>query len=265
MEHPGVGDGIDLPDGVELTTDHIFHQSIKLTQPKQGYRYGTDAVLLAASMSAQKGRLLDMGAGVGAVSLGAAWRCPKLQITAVEKEPLLAQLLTFNIEQNDMSDRVRALQADIARLPPVLKGSFDHVVANPPFHQSGDVRSANKRRALAHSGDGLSLSQWVQFGLAALKPKGRLSFIVRADRGDEVIAALRQGSAGEIVQFPVWSYHGSPAVRLIITARKQVQGVSALLSGIVLHHANGTLSEAANKVMSGEALEISHPKIPQPK
>ena len=254
-----------LPDDIELTTDHIFNETIQLVQPQQGYRFGTDAVLLAASVSQQKGRLLDMGAGVGAVSLGVAWRCPNLQITSVEKEPLLAQLLSHNIQQNGMSDKVRALNADVAKLPSVLKASFDHVVANPPFHQPGGTRSANRRRALAHIGDGLSLSDWVQCALDATKPKGRVSFIIRADRGDEVIAALRAGGAREIVQFPIWSYHSSPAIRLIISARKAVQGVSAVLSGIVLHQANGALSEAANKVMSGEALQIGHPTIPQPK
>ena len=80
-----------------------------------------------------------------------------------------------------------------------------------------------------------------------------------------MIAALRDGGAGEIVQFPIWPFHGSPAIRLIISARKGVQGASALLSGIVMHHANGALSEAANKVMSGDGLQITHPNIPQPK
>lgn len=250
---------------IELTTDHIFQETVQLTQPKDGYRFGTDAVLLAASIFTRKGRLLDMGAGVGAVALGAAWRHPDLQITAAEKEPILAELLAHNIEQNNLGERVRAIQADISALPPVLRNSFDHVVANPPFHQPGGTRAKHRRRELAHSGDGLSLSDWVQFGLQATKPKGRISFIVRADRGDEVITALRTGGAGEIVQFPIWPFHGSPAIRLIISARKGVQGASALLSGIVMHHANGALSEAANKVMSGDGLQVTHPNIPQPK
>ena len=250
---------------IPLTTDHIFQETVKLTQPKDGYRFGTDAVLLAASVSTGSGRLLDMGSGVGAVALGIAWRHPEVQITAVEKEPMLAKLLAHNIQQNHVSDRVRALHADISALSPVLHGSFDHVVANPPFHQPGGTRASNRRRELAHSGDGLSLSNWVEFALLATKPKGRLTFIIRADRGDEVIAALRSGGAGEIVQFPIWPYHGSPAIRLIISARKAVHGVSALLSGIVMHQTNGALSAAANTVMSGGGLQVDHPKIPQPK
>ena len=114
----------------------------------------------------------------------------------------------------------------------------------------------------------------VDVGVFLLRRREELSVVQKPDvahrlsqlhLGDEVIAALRAGGAREIVQFPIWSYHGSPAIRLIISARKAVQGVSAVLSGIVLHQANGALSEAANKVMSGEALQIGHPTIPQPK
>lgn len=251
-----------LPTDFPVTTDHIFCRSVELTQPQDGYRFGSDAVLLAASINTKQGRLLDMGAGVGAVGLGAGWRHPELQITAVEKDPFLVQLLLYNIQQNHMDGRIRALAGDVSALPVLLHNSFDHVVANPPFHQATGTRPPNKRKALANIGDGLTLSAWVECALAVLKPKGRLTFIIRADRGDEVITALRNGGGGEIVQFPVWSYHGSPAVRLLISARKGVQGVSALLSGIVLHQPNGEASEAATKIMRGEALQMEHPSFP---
>ena len=251
-----------MDDGLSITTDHIFQEQIQLCQPKEGYRFGTDAVLLAASIATKKGRCLDMGSGVGAVAIGAAWRCPDLHVTAIEKEPVLATLLRHNIAVNHLTERMRVWQGDITVMPPMLANSFDHVVANPPFHQPGGTRPSNRRKALAHAGDGPSLTDWVRAGLWACKPKGQISFIIRADRGDEVITALRTGGAGEIVQYPVWSYHSSPAVRLLISARKAVQGVSALLPGIVLHHTNGALTEAANSVMRGEALMMAHPAMP---
>lgn len=249
--------------GLEITTDHIFQEQIPLCQPKDGYRFGTDAVLLAASIATKKGRCLDMGSGVGAVAIGAAWRCPDLHVTAIEKDSVLASLLRHNIAQNQLTERMRVWQGDIAAMPPMLANSFDHVVANPPFHQPGGTRPSNRRKSLAHAGDGPTLTDWVRFGLWACKPKGQITVIIRADRGDEVITALRMGGAGEIVQYPVWSYHGSPAVRLLISARKGVQGVSALLPGIVLHQTNGALTDAANSVMRGEALIMAHPAMPQ--
>ena len=252
----------DLPD-IALTTDYIFNKQLCLRQPETGYRFGTDAVMLAACIPAVGGRLLDMGAGVGAVSLGAAWRLPDLAITAAETEPDLVQLLKHNIALNQMDQRIRPLHADITNLPPVLNNSFDQVVANPPYHHPAGMRPSSRRRALAHIGDGPSLTDWVKAGLKALKPKGQLSFIIRADRGDEVITALRTNGAGEILQFPLWSYPSSPAIRLIITARKGVSGPSALLPGLVLHHADGSLTSECAQVMTGQGLALAHPARPK--
>ena len=64
-------------DNQELyTEDFIFGKQVRLKQLKKGYRFGSDAVLLASYITANKGLLLDLGAGVGAVSLGIAWRNP---------------------------------------------------------------------------------------------------------------------------------------------------------------------------------------------
>ena len=94
------------------------HAKRQLRQPVSGYRFGTDAVFLAASVPAGQGRLLDMGAGAGAVALGVSWRLPDYQITAVEKDPVLAKLLASNIQANGRAGNIRALEADITSLPP---------------------------------------------------------------------------------------------------------------------------------------------------
>ena len=73
-------------DNKELfAVDYIFGKQVQLKQMKTGYRFGSDAVLLASYIRANNGDLLDLGAGVGAVSLGIAWRYPKCKIIAVEK------------------------------------------------------------------------------------------------------------------------------------------------------------------------------------
>ena len=54
-----------LPDDVAVTHDHLLDKQLQITQPKTGYRVGSDAVLAAASLTARRGRVLDLGAGVG--------------------------------------------------------------------------------------------------------------------------------------------------------------------------------------------------------
>ena len=63
-EGGGADDGDDL-EMMQVTHDHLLKESVWITQPVDGYRAGTDAVLLAASINTDKGRILDLGTGVG--------------------------------------------------------------------------------------------------------------------------------------------------------------------------------------------------------
>jgi len=63
--------GPDL-DGLDVTHDHLLGARVAVTQPADGFRVGTDAVLLNAAVLENRGRLLDLGTGVGGVELCAA-------------------------------------------------------------------------------------------------------------------------------------------------------------------------------------------------
>ena len=271
----------DVPGLALATTDDSFLSGqVYLRQPRDGYRVGTDAVMLAASIDIDakasdktrkkvgkhkdkkarpQKRLLDMGAGVGGVSLAVCHRHADVHITAVERDQASYELLCHNISVNNQTDFIRAHLGDVRALPHVLRKSFDHVFANPPFHHSTDIPSRSRRKREAHYADDVALSDWVASALWAVKPKGRVSFIVRADRTDQVMGALSDAGAGEILLYPLWSNRNSPAIRMIITARAGVKGAMALLPGLVLHHPNGALTPEARRVMKGQGLLLRHP------
>ena len=96
--------GKDLADVplMQVTHDHLLNEAVKVTQPVDGYRVGSDAVLLAASIGTTTGRVLDLGAGVGGVCLCLAQRLVELQVTAVEKNADMAALCNENATQNGL-------------------------------------------------------------------------------------------------------------------------------------------------------------------
>lgn len=248
-----------LLQGLDVTYDHLLGETISVTQPKTGFRVGTDAVLLGAAVSVNRGRLLDLGAGVGGVSLCLARRLDQTQITAVELDPVMAALARRNAAANGFAGRLRVLTADIAKMPSVLADSFDHVVSNPPYHYAAGTRPGNRRRALAHMGDGDGLADWVRAAVWAARPRGRISFICRADRAAELIHLFAAMGAGETVTFPLWPRPMVPAGRVIITVRKAISGPGAILPGLVLHNDDGSFTAAATAIMKGEGLAIDHP------
>ena len=247
---------------MQVTHDHLLNEAVKITQPVDGYRVGTDAVLLAAAISTASGRVLDLGAGVGGVSLCLAHRHNELQITAVEKHADLAALAQENGEVNGVANRLRVLTTDIRELPSVVAGSFDHVVSNPPYHNSHGTRPRNADRALAHMGDDTEMVDWVRAAVWAAKPRAKITFICRADRVPELISLFEQNGAGEAVLFPLWPRHSSPAGRVILQVRRDVEGPGAVLPGLVLHRDDGGFTDAAAQIMSGGQLAVVHPARP---
>ena len=211
-----------------------------LRQPRDGYRVGTDAVMLAASINTgvvSKKKPVDMQSSANACWIwgqalaalpGGLSAVRNVHVTAVERDQASFDLLCHNISVNDQTEVIRPYLGNVLALPPVLRGSFDHVFANPPFHHGSDMPSGSRRRREAHFADEAALSDWVASALWAVKSKGRVSFIVRADRTDQVIRGLSDGGAGGfIVPFMVLSQQ---LLRMIITACRR-KGGDAMLPG----------------------------------
>jgi 23S rRNA G2445 N2-methylase RlmL len=53
-----------------------------------------------------------------------------------------------NVAANGFDDRIRILRDDIVKMPPVLAGSFDHVVSNPPYPLRNRHKAARQSEGL---------------------------------------------------------------------------------------------------------------------
>jgi tRNA1(Val) A37 N6-methylase TrmN6 len=228
-----------------LTEDALLGGRVRLLQSRRGYRVAVDAVLLAAAVHPAPGeRILDLGAGVGAVGLCLAKRVPECAIVGVELQPALAQLAQRNAARNGFGDRIRTIVHDIARpLPPDL-GLFDQVATNPPYMAAAAADPPpDLSKALATVESSADLRCWLEVAAGALKPVGTLTLIHRADRLEEIAAhlvLLRLGAL-TIKRLP-------PAARVLVRARRGPPSVSES-PALVLHHAEGGYTEAAEAIL----------------
>lgn len=244
-----------------VSDDWLLGGRVRFRQPATGYRVAVDPVLLAAAVPARAGEVvLDVGSGSGAASLCLHHRVPDCQIVGLDVDGEMIALARENAQLNNAEQRVAFVHGDIVQPPaPIAARSFDHVFSNPPYLQAwrADRRSSSGgARDIAKIEESANLSLWIEAMAVAVKPKGRLTLIHRADRLDELLAELRR-HAGEIAVFPLWPKQGWAAKRILVSARRGVASPLRLAPGLVLHQASGAYSVAAQGVLeNGDALVI---------
>ena len=243
-----------MDTGIETATtrDKILGGRVEIIQPAKGYRVAIDPVLLAASVPAiANERVLDVGCGVGAAALCLAARIPGLRVRGIEVQRDLVRLALKNAGDNAMTDRVDFMGGDFLNPPPRLApGSFDHVMANPPFGLAGTGNTPpDDGKAVASIEGEAVLSDWVSFCLRMVRHKGSVTFIHRADRLDELLAAVREG-LGELVVFPLWPGNsGKAAKRVLVRGRKGVSAPLRIMPGLVLHAGGGAYTAEADAIL----------------
>jgi tRNA1(Val) A37 N6-methylase TrmN6 len=241
------------PDEDGPLADRLFDGRLIVHQPSSGHRIGTDAVLLAAAAPSLTGGLIvDVGAGVGAVGLALAQINPGAQTALLEKNARAAACARRNVAANDLSARVRIVEADLfdaaRRKAEGLVEAADLVVTNPPFLNAGDSRvSPDSDRAMAHVLDEGGIEKWLRASLALLRPGGFLAAIHRADALDALLASLA-GRLGGVEIFPIFPRHGEKATRVILRGRKGGKAPLVLLPGLVLHGADGKFTPRAEEL-----------------
>lgn len=230
---------------IETASEDVFlGDALTVRQPRNGYRAGTDAVLLAAWIgpeSAGKGPILDVGSGVGVVGLCAAARCPDAKVLLVEREPDLAVLARHNIKRNGLEMRVSVVEADIARSSDALLHSgiasetFPIVLANPPYHQEGRSTAApSPLKAASHQMAQDALDTWGRFMCRMAAPGGRVAMIHKAEALPQILSVF-EGRFGGINVLPIYPRADASAIRVIVSGIKGSRAPIAIKPALVLH------------------------------
>ena len=247
--------------------DALLGGRLILRQPVKGHRAGSDAILLAAAAPAGGvSRLVDVGAGVGAVGLAVLQRLSAASGDLIEKDVDLAALAEGNATLNGLSARARVLrvnitQADARREAGLVDGAADLVVTNPPFFEADSVRaSPDPKRASAHvfekppAGSGQApLETWVVACLALLQTGGHFILIHRPDALAQILTAFGR-RLGAVTILPIYPNAQAPAHRILIAGVKGARGPINLRPGLILHDRTGAFTPLAEALHRGEAL-----------
>lgn len=83
-------------------------------------------------------RVLDVGAGSGAIALAIADEHPGARVVATDRSPGALELAADNRARTGLGDRVELVEGDLFA---GLEGPFDLVVSNPPYVAADEIPS----------------------------------------------------------------------------------------------------------------------------
>ncbi|MBD5538758.1 MAG: methyltransferase domain-containing protein [Desulfovibrio sp.] len=236
-----------------MTARPLPHYPRGLVQPEGAYRFGLEALLLAAfaARTLRKRRgvrressVAELGSGCGAALLGVALLCPAARCLGLEREAVLVEAARANADALGLSGRVRFCVADVAA-PVQDAGLRDMVLANPPWglpasgrRSPSGLREAALRGADARDGD--AFPAFCQAAGRLLRHRGAFCCIVPAQALTRICDALEGARLGLRRILPLRPHTGKAAHRLLLLAQKEACAEPVLCSPLTLHRRGAT-------------------------
>jgi len=230
----------------ETTDGTLLGGRVKYRQFAKGHRSGFEPVLLAAAVPARPGdHVLEAGCGAGAALLCLAHRVQGVTGLGIEIDATLAELANENFKNNGFLD-VYARHGDVSRVS--FGAMFDHIMANPPWHDAAGTNSPDAKRALAHHAAQGALESWITALTAWLKPRGTITLILPAAAFVQAASCLKAQGCGAVSLLPLWSRAGQAAKQVMIAGTLGGKAPDKILPGLVLHDEAG-ITPAANAIL----------------
>ena len=200
-------------------------------QPTSGYRYNSDSIFLydfAASFS-PSGELLDVGCGVGVLSLLLS-RDFALEPTIIDKQERMLAYARHNFKTNGI--KAEAHLGDFLSFESGKR--FDMIVSNPPFYDSEVTQSRDEHLNIARYAHHLPIDSFVTRVKRLLKPRGRFLFCYDAKQTDRVLSSLKLNNINpEVIRF-VHSKIDREAKLILVSARMNSRSMLRVMPPLIV-------------------------------
>jgi tRNA1(Val) A37 N6-methylase TrmN6 len=264
--------GCVLQDEVmnKIREDYLPGCGYKIYQDPAEFTFTTDSVFLAHFPHlANKAKVLELGCGTGAISFYLAAR-GATEVTGLDVNPRMVELFNHSAEDNGIfwenddiqsanskeekckasllsKPKVRALQWDIKEIKNFCPTeSFDLVVANPPYRNSGRERSIGT--SACHEKTAV-LEDFFAAAAYALHSRGRFALVQLPERFMESMElAIKYNLQPKKLQW-VHASVDKPAWIFLLEMVKNGSYGLEVLPPLIMYNADGTLTEQAKKQM----------------
>ena len=240
---------VELKPGERI--DDLQRGGLRIIQRENGFRFGTDAVLLADFAAVKRGeRVCDMGTGTGVLPLLLSARAEETTFDVFEVQPDVADMAKRSVALNGLEKRICVHLADCREASAVIgHETVQLVVTNPPYTALGaGLVSPETTRAISRSDSDCPLADWMTACARVLQNGGRLCAIFPAPRLLELCDAMRGAKVEpKRVRFIVSKPESAPKLVLIEGKKRGRPGLH-LLPMLITHTADGGFTDEMRRI-----------------
>ncbi len=228
----------------DLQRDNLF-----IIQKKDGFKFGTDAVLLsdfASKIRADK--IIDLCTGGGIVPILLYAKTAASKIYGVEIQHESANSAMRSVELNGIGGRVHIIEGDLKELE-LEKRSFDVVTCNPPYMKSGSavINDLNSKTIARHEVL-CTIDDVAKASARLLKNKGHLVMVHRPSRLCDVTGSMRKYDIEpKCIRF-VHSSCNKPPVLFLIDGMYKGGSELKVMPPLILQNENGGESDELREI-----------------
>ena len=231
--------------------DDLQRDGLRIIQRSDGFRFGTDAVLLADFAGVKKGEhVADLGTGTGVLPLLLSARAQESTFDAFEIQPDVADMAARSVRLNGLEERIRIHHADCRDAASLIGYERCHlVVSNPPYTKGGaGLVSPEQTRALSRSDSDCPIEDWIAACGRLLKNDGRLCCVFPAPRFLDLCDAMRAARIEpKRVRFVVARETSSPKL-VLVEGLKGARPALHMMPMLITHDAQGNFTQEMRRI-----------------
>lgn len=188
-----------------------------------GFKVGTDAVLLGAWADVENaGRVLEIGAGTGVVSLMLAQRS-SASIEAVEIDGAASYQAKFNFERSRFGNLTVA-RSSIQDFAITAAQQFDHIVCNPPYFQLSSKPESETLHMAKHA-DSLLPNELMACVSTLISRNGSLTMVIPYSDLEEWSLLARQVDLHTVRQLLIRPKPSNDLKRVLVEWKRGFAGI----------------------------------------
>jgi tRNA1(Val) A37 N6-methylase TrmN6 len=213
-------------------------------QSHDGYCYNSDSIFLAHFISSfePKGNLLDVGCGVGVLSIILS-RTVDTVISAIDTQEKMCKYAKHNYANNNITATL--YNEDFTTFKTDIK--FDVIISNPPFYAPSVYKSDNECLSIARYASSLPMDIFFEKVHKLLTNQGRFYFCYDAKQIVDILVKLKKHRlTPEVIRF-VHSKINKDSKLVMIACRHNSKAVSRIMAPMIVFDENNEYTADAKE------------------